>query len=154
MENVIDDIAERSGLERETAALATTLVADFLVTNLTAFRVADLKKHIPELEDLAEAGHANAALIASGQIATGSRGLGAALAGSFGTMAGGAGKGPAAAVFKLIGQLGKIGMSPGDMQSFARAMEDHMRDRSGSSFVDDMIDRAKARVPVIGRYLS
>lgn len=153
-QTILDEVAARSGLDPEIAAVAATLCAHYLVTTLTPFRVEDLRRHVDGLDELAARGRAHAEDIDAGRgPATRSR-FGAGLVASLGEMAGGDAGGPVAHTMVLIGRLRKIGLRADDIQALGAAIVASVRKTAGDAYVDSMVARAKARLPLIGRYLD
>lgn len=150
-QDLIDDIAVRSGLAAEPTSVAVTLVAAFLSGSLGERRLTDLHRRIPEFGELASEGETRRAAIAAER-------AGGTLAGrlfaSFGDLAGGDDGGPVARMMTLIGHLGRIGLGSGDMRALAGGMIGHVRERLGDDYVDTMVAKARARLPIIGRYLT
>jgi hypothetical protein len=153
-QTLLDGVAARSGLQPDVAHAATTLVAAFLVANLTPFRVNDLRKRVGELDELAEEGRVRAADIAEGRGLQARATLTGRVLSSVGGMVGGKDGGPVSATMVLIGNLGKLGLDVGDMRTLSNAMIAQLRRRVGPQYVDTMIERAKAKVPILGSYLG
>ena len=151
---MVDAVAGRSGLDAETAGAATTLVAAFVLANLTTHHVTMLRRHIVEIDELAEEGRGRADDIVAGRAATGRATLTGRLLSSVGGLAGGRDGGVVAAITTLIGHLGRLGLDTGDMRRLAAAMVEETRARTGPGYVDTMLARARAKVPVLGRYLG
>ena len=153
-QDLLDDVATRSGLAPATANVATMLVAAHLAATLTEFRLADLRRRIPEFDEVAAEGRAHAAEIASGRLAAGGGTFTGRLFASVGGLVGGDGGGPVSRTMVLIGQLGRIGLDVGALRALGRAMIGHVRGRLGDGYVDTMVARARARIPILGRFLA
>ena len=151
-EAVIADVARHAGLARPATDAATALVAAFLVTTLSSRRVAELRDHIPEIDELAAEGEALARDLAAGPAEAARPTLTGRLLGALDGMVGDDG-GPLSRTVHLVGQLGRLGFGTGDMRDLGRGMEAHVRVRLGDARVDDLIGRAKSKVPILGRFL-
>jgi hypothetical protein len=153
-QELLDDIAARSELEPATANVATTLVAAHLAVVLTDHRLADLRRRITEFDELVVEGRVHAADISTGRGPAGGGTLAGRLFASVGGLAGGDDGGPVSRTMVLIGHLGRIGLDAGDMQALASAMVGHVRGRLGDAYVDTMVAKARARIPILVRFLA
>jgi hypothetical protein len=153
-QDLLDGVVARCDLEAGTTEAATTLVAAFLLTNLTAHQVGILRHSVAEIDELAAEGRANADDIAAGRSTPERATLTGRLLASVGGLVGGSDGGVVAATMTLIGDLGKLGMSAADMRALSDAMVAEMRVRAGDDYIDTMIARARTKLPILGRYLG
>jgi hypothetical protein len=153
-QDLLDDIAARSELEPTMANVATTLVAAHLAAVLTDRRLADLRQRIGEFDELATEGRVHAAEISAGHAYGDGGTFAGRLFASVGELVGGDDDGPVSRTMVLIGRLGRIGLDVGDMRALASAMIAHVRGRLGDSYVDTMVAKARAHIPILGRYLA
>ena len=151
---MVDAVAQRSGLEPETAGAATTLVVAFAVTHLTAHHVKILRSCIRELDELAEEGRVRADDITAGRLETDRATLAGRFLSTVGGFVGGRDGGVVAATTTLVGQLGRLGLDGGDMRKLGEAMVAETRLRTGPAYVDTMLARVRAKIPVLGSYLG
>lgn len=151
-QDLVDDIAARSGIAVETTAVAVTLAAEYLTATLGDHRLADLRRRVPEFDELAAEGAVHRRTSDAG--AAGGGTLTGRLFASVGGLVGGADGGPVSRIVTLIGHLGSIGLDVGEMRALASAMTAHVRARLGDAWVDTMIAKARAHIPILGRYFT
>ena len=151
---LLDGVVTRSGFDTAKAEGATTLVAAYLLANLSSHQAGILRGQVAEIDELAEEGRRLADDITAGRAKRGRATLTGRVLSSVGGIAGGREGGVIAATTTLIGQLGKLGLDVGDMRALGEAMIEAMRERTGSDYIDRMIARAKAKIPVLGTFLG
>ncbi|MDK9697519.1 MAG: hypothetical protein OEL76_14130 [Siculibacillus sp.] len=149
---LIDDIASRSGLDAETTGIAVTLVSAFLAGSLTEHRLADLRRRIAEFDELAAEGAVRERTVEADRSSGGS--FAGRFMSSFGDLVGGSEGGPVARTMTLVGHLGRVGLDVGEMRALGSGMIAHVRARLGDAHVDALVAKARARIPILGRFLA
>lgn len=156
MQELIDRIAAETGLDRDLAHRATSLIVGFISTNAPDEYVAVIRQHVPDFDDIAAAGAAQSQAGEAGGSGGGLFGAlgglmgGGGLAGALGSLMGGSESGGMAAVMAMVGDLQKNGLDLGQIQSLAGSLVGQLRQASG----DEVVDRMLAELPGIGRFLS
>jgi predicted lipid-binding transport protein (Tim44 family) len=145
MQDLVEELASKVGIEPALAEKATAAIVDFVSRTASPELVETLKSHLPSFDDLAARGAADAASgaeEAAGGLFGG--GLGGLIGGLFG------GEGPLGEAMALVGRLGRDGIDLGQIRAIAGGLVDHLRTNGGN----ELVDRFLAEIPGAGHLLG
>lgn len=149
MQEIIDQIAAKVGIDPAVADKAVAMIVNFIVTQAPTQYVDMIKQHVPGFEEMATAGaaHAQAAEAESGggglMGALGGLMGGGGNAGAIGNLMGGSQGGGMAAAMALLGNLQQQGLEVGQIKEMATSLVGNLRQVAG----DETVDKLLAHVP-------
>lgn len=141
MQEIIDSLAAQIGIEPDLAHKATSMLANFISTQVPAEYVEMITTNVPTFSELAAAGAPHI------EEATAGSSAGGGLFGAIGGLFGGDGLGTAMA---MLGHLQKDGLDMDQLQQIAGGLIGHLREVAGTETVDKLI----AEIPGVGRFLA
>lgn len=149
MQQIIDEIAAKVGIDPATTHKAVSMIVDYIATQAPAAYVDEIKAYVPGFSDLAAAGAAHTEAAAAEQSGGGLMGAlgglmgGGGLAGALGSLMGGADGGPMGKAMALLGNLQKDGLDVGQIRDLASGLVGQMRQVAG----DERVDALLAHIP-------
>ena len=150
MQQIIEEIAAKVGIDPDTTHKAVSMIVDYIATQAPAEYVEKIKAYVPGFSDLAATGAAHTEAAAAAE--QGGGGLmgalgglmgGGGLAGALGSLMGGADGGPMGKAMALIGNLQKDGLDVGQIKDLASGLVGQMRQVAG----DENVDKLLAQIP-------
>jgi predicted lipid-binding transport protein (Tim44 family) len=149
MQEIIDQIAARLGIDQAVADKSVAMIVNFIVTQVPADYAEMIKQNVPGFEELATVGAAQAE---AADAAAGGGGLmgalgglmgGGGLAGALGGLMGGSQGGGMAAAMALLGNLQQQGLDIGQIKEMATSLVGNLRQTAG----DEAVDKLLAHIP-------
>lgn len=157
IQEAIDQIAAQVGISPDLAHKATSMLLNFISTQVPEQYAGMLKEYIPDFDDIVAQGaaHTEAAAAADGAAAGGGLmgalgGLmgGGGIAGALGGLMGG--QGGMGAALALLGNLNKDGLDLSQVQQIATGLVGKMREVAG----DETVDKLLAEIPGAGHLIG
>jgi len=156
MQEIIDQIAAKVGIDPDTTHKAVSMIVDYIATQAPAEYVEKIKEYVPGFSDLAATGAAHAEAAAAEQGGGGLMGAlgglmgGGGLAGALGSLMGGADGGPMGKAMALLGNLQKGGLDVGQIKDVAAGLVGQMRAVAGDERVDELLAQIPGAQHLIG----
>lgn len=149
MQEIIDQIAAKVGIDPAVADKAVAMIVNYIASQAPTEYVDMIKQHVPGFEELATVG---AEQTQAAEAESGGSGLmgalgglmgGGGIAGAIGNLMGGSQGGGMAAAMALLGNLQQQGLDVGQIKEMATSLVGNLRQVAG----DETVDKLLANIP-------